>query len=206
MIAGSIYGIVLNDREERERLVGAFGEKPYAAPPEAPVVYIRPRTCATGGDKVRIATGGEVMVSPTVALLFARDAVDVGPGEALDCIGAACLALDVSLPQADYYRPAIAQQGRDGFLPLGAFAAPRLPAAIETRIDGASAHRWTLDRLVRDVPTLISDLSQFMTLRAGDLLIIGLPGDAPRVRGGSRLELAAEGLPGLIVDIVEDLA
>jgi 5-oxopent-3-ene-1,2,5-tricarboxylate decarboxylase/2-hydroxyhepta-2,4-diene-1,7-dioate isomerase len=37
---------------------------------------------------------------------------------------------------------------------------------------------------VRDVATLIADVSAFMTLNPGDLLMLGVAHGAPRVRAG----------------------
>lgn len=198
-IAGTIYGVILNDEAEQSRLAPAFAEKPYGAPPRAPVVYIKPRACVrmTHAAVPLPADVAELEAAPTLALLFARDACGIDERAAMSCIGGACLALDVSIPQPDYYRPAIAQRCRDGFLPLGGFAAPVRSAEMVTRVDGVEVHRWSTDRLVRGIPALIRDLAAFMTLRAGDLLLVGLPGDAPRVRGGQSVRVAADGLPTL---------
>lgn len=196
-VSGTIYGVLLNDAQEREALSPHFNEKPYEAPPLAPVVYIKPQPCISQGI-VRVPPGVDLVeAAPTIALLFARDAADVAAEHAMACVGAMCLALDVSIPQASYYRPAIAERCRDGFLPIGPFAWAGLPASIETSIDGTIAHRWSLDRLVRPVPDLVADLSRFMTLRAGDVLLVGLPGDAPRVGPGRRIRVEADGLPPL---------
>lgn len=202
-VPGTIYGVVLNDLAERDALAGDFGEKPYAAPPRAPVVYIKPRSSVSQGV-VRIGAGQEVRVAATIGLLFSRDASMVSEADALGHVGAACLALDVSYPQANYYRPAIAQLAVDRFLPLGAFGAPELPSRLVARISGAGAHEWSLDRLVRSPAKLVADLSQFMTLRAGDLLLVGLPGDAPLVGAGSRLTVAGGSLPPLEATIEAD--
>lgn len=196
MVTGTIYGVVLNDREELQRLGSFFHEDPYKAPPKAPVVYIKPRLCVTvGGAPVPLPEGeGELVVAATLALLIARNAQAVAPADAWGCVGATSLALDVSLPAASYYRPAIAQRCRDGFLPLGRASAPVLPHEIMTFVDGQEVHRWSLSRLARSAEQLIADLSAFMTLRAGDLLLIGLAGDAPHVRAGQRIRVEAEGL------------
>ncbi len=198
-IAGTIYGVILNDSAELSRLAPAFTEKPYQAPPRAPVVYIKPRACLRLGDaSVPVpAEFPELEAAPTLALLFARDVCGVDEGSAMSHVGAACLALDISVPQANYYRPAIAQRCRDGFLPLGGFGAPAGSADMATSVDGVEVHRWSTDRLLRAIPTLIRDLTAFMTLRAGDLLLVGLPGDAPRVRIGQSVSVAASGLPTL---------
>lgn len=198
-IAGTIYGVILNDRPERSRLASAFTRAPYRSAPQAPVVYVRPRACVrTSGAAVPWPPNAvELEAAPTLALLFARDACGVDEDAAMSCVGAACLALDISIPQADYYRPAVAQRCRDGFLPLGDFAAPVSSAAMVTSVDDAEVHRWSTDRLVRGIPALIRDLAAFMTLRAGDLLLVGLPGDAPRVRYGQSVRVTAGGLPSL---------
>lgn len=195
MIAGTIYGIALNDADQRAARAVDFTAKPHAAPPVAPIVYIKPATCRPTGP-VRIPADG-VEAAPTIGLLFRREAAHVSAETAMDCVGALCLALDIATERADFYRPAIAQSCRDGFLPLGAFASAALPPRIETWIDGEPAHSWSLDRLVRPGAMLIAELSAFMTLRAGDLLLIGLPGDAPHVLPGQNIRVEAAGLPAL---------
>jgi 5-oxopent-3-ene-1,2,5-tricarboxylate decarboxylase / 2-hydroxyhepta-2,4-diene-1,7-dioate isomerase len=206
IVTGTIYGVVLNDSEERAALGDALKADPYKALPLAPVVYIKPRLCATsGGAAIPLPQGeGELVAASTVALLFGRDATGVTPEAALSYVDAACLALEVSLPSGSYYRPAVAERCRDGFLPLAAADGVRLPDEIVTLVDGVEVHRWSLARLVRSPAQLISDLSAFMTLRAGDLLMIGLPGDAPRVTAGQTIRIEADGLLPLATTVAAD--
>ncbi len=51
--------------------------------------------------------------------------------------------------------------------------------------------------MVRDAASLISDISSFMTLAAGDLLLVGLPHDAPRARPGDLVRVECAGLAPL---------
>ena len=201
MIASTVYGVILNDREEQTRLADAFAAPPYEAPPQAPVVYIKPRSCLAPPDVSIVLSPDlpEVELAATISLLFGRDLSRGDESDAAEAIAAACLAIDVSEPHADYYRPAISQRCRDGFLPLGRFGAVPTGAglAISTRIDGVEVHRWSLDRLVRPAMQLAAELSGFMTFAAGDLLLVGLPGDAPRAGPGARISVAAAGLPTL---------
>lgn len=195
-IAGNVYGVVLNDGEELLKLAPEFQTKPYNAPPQAPVVYMKPGNAIARGP-VKVAAGAQVNAAATLALLFARDATKCSAAEALDNVGGVALALDISYPRKDYYRPAIVQQNGDGFLALGDWQAPLFPAVIATAIDGNPAHSWPLDRLNRSPAQLVADLSQFMTLRAGDVLLVGLPGDAPQVSAGQSVTVTAEGMPAL---------
>lgn len=204
-VGGSIYGVVLNDRAERDGLQAQFAQKPYEAPPQAPVVYMKARPCVAHGS-ARLPEGQSVRAAATLALLFARDACRVDAANALACVGGVALALDLSLPQENYYRPAIAQSNRDGFLQLGAFVAPVWPDEIVTRIDGVEAHRWRLDRLVRPAADLVAALSGFMTLRAGDVLLVGLPGDAPMIGAGQAALVEAADLPSLAVRMEAETA
>ena len=200
--SGHIYGVVLNDRAELDELSGAFREKPYAAPPQAPVVYMKPRSAIASGP-VPAGQEDDIIASPTLALLFARDASRCTPAQSLDCVGAMALAIDFSLPQTDYYRPAVSGKNRDGFLVLGKWVPLAPVREISTAIDGTASHSWMLDRLHRDPATLIADLSSFMTLRAGDMVMVGLPGDAPHVRAGQSLRVTAPNMPTVTAIIGE---
>lgn len=196
-LAGNIYGVALNDAAERTEIAAQFDEKPYAAPPRAPVVYMKPLASLATGP-VAVPEGG-LTASATLALLIARDTGGVAESGVADCLGGAALALDLSVPASSYYRPAVAQKNGDGRLALGAFTAPALPTSIRLLADGEAIHEWPLDRLVRKPATLIADLGAFLTLKAGDVLLIGLPGDAPLIHRGQRLRIEAEGLPMLDV-------
>lgn len=197
MIAGNIYGVVLNDSAERDRLGAALAEKPYGAPPIAPVVYQRPLASIARGT-VPVPEGG-LVAATTVALIIARDACRIGPIAVEAYIGAAALAVDLFTPNSSYYRPAIANRNADGRLVLGEFAAFAMPESIVLSLDDKPAHEWSTDRLVRGALQLASDLSQYMTLLAGDVLLIGLPGDAPVIVGGQTIAVTGGTLPPIVM-------
>ena len=209
MIAGYIYGVVLNDRAELESIGDGLCRDPYKAPPNAPVVYIKPRmTASTGGAPVPVPGGVEELVlSPTIGLIFGRS-VARGESNPLSAVSAMCLAIDVSLPEMDYYRPAIRQRCRDGFLPLGNPVPFENPTGLEitTRVEGAIVHHWSLDRLQRSVKTLVADLTDFMTFEAGDMLLVGLPGDAPRARTNAEVRVEATGIPPIVTRLAAEMA
>lgn len=204
MISGTAYGVVLNDQVQLDALRGEFLEAPYKAPPSEPVLYIKSRNCfAFGNATVRVPQRFDALeAAATVGLLFSRDVSRISSvAEGRGAIGAACLALDVCVPHSSYYRPPVTQRCRDGFLPLGAFGTPTaLSSDIVTCIDGREVHRWSIVRLARSIDALLKDISSFMTLRAGDLLLVGLPGDAPQVRANQHLMVQGAGLPALSVE------
>lgn len=199
---GHIYGIILNDQQELARLAPEFSEKPYLAPPGAPVVFMKPATTLACGV-VALMPHEQVNASATLALLIERDTTGVTVAEAFDCVGASALAIDLCYPQVNYYRPAVAQRNADNFLIMGDWGWPVIPDTITTLVDGAETHSWSLDRLLRPVPQLIADISAFLTLRAGDVLLVGLPGDAPKVQAGCQLRAEAPGLAAATARIEE---
>lgn len=204
MIAGNIYGVVLNDRDELNALGVALEAKPYAAPPKAAVVYQKPLGSIARGP-VPVPPGG-LVAATTVALLFARDATRVLPEDVAAHLGGAALAVDLFTPNPSYYRPSVANRNADGRLLLGAFGRPLLPDAITMAVDGTIVHEWALSRLVRDAGQLVSDLSQYMTLMAGDLLLIGLAGDAPAIAADVALTISCDTLPAITTTTVREPA
>jgi 5-oxopent-3-ene-1,2,5-tricarboxylate decarboxylase/2-hydroxyhepta-2,4-diene-1,7-dioate isomerase len=134
----------------------------------------------------------------TLGVVIKRAACRVPESEALDYIGGWVVVNDVSIPHESYYRPAIKQRCRDGFCPMGSIG----PVSS---IDPANAHicifvngvlkagASTTD-LVRPVARLIADVTEFMTLRTGDVLLVGEPDNAPLAGPGDRVRVEIPGL------------
>lgn len=193
----TVYGVVLNDSAS-VRALGDLDAAPYKGAPRAPVLYIKPATTRVGdGATVRLPQGAtEVEVGATIGLVMGRSAARLTPNDALDAVSGIVLAADLSLPHASYYRPAIREKCFDGALPLSGIQPlcdlSRLELGID--IDGRLAGGWALSSLLRDPAQLLADVTGFMTLRAGDVLLVGVRYDAPRAASGSRVRIAACGL------------
>ena len=211
MIAGTIYGVALNDREQCARLAAAFESPPYNKPPRKPVLYIKPRNCLMG-DAGRIPLPSDlshIEAAPSLALLIGRDTARVAPQAALDHVAGTCLALDIGEPGTGYYRPPVRQRCRDGFLRLGTmvpFQPDILSGAIDIAVNDKNIGHWPLSRLVRGAARLIAEVSSFMTLAAGDLLLTGLPQDAPCLADGDRMAVQLGNLPPLSARVCREAA
>lgn len=63
---------------------------------------------------------------------------------------------------------------------------------------------------MRDAATLLRDVSEFMTLQPGDVLMLGtdcLPdGTRPRAKAGDRIEISAPGFAPLVHTLIEERA
>src|ERR1700741_5478491 len=69
-IAGTIYGVILNDLDTLATLADAMTKPPYLAPPQHPVLYVKPRnTLAADGATVTLPPGAnEVEVGGTLGI------------------------------------------------------------------------------------------------------------------------------------------
>lgn len=194
----TVVGAALNTRQALAALGEAVDAPPYKAAPKAPVLYIKPaNTYARHGDVITLpADVAEVEVGACLGVVFARRATRVSEAEALDYVAGYRVVADLSVPHASYFRPALKQKCRDGFCPIGLDLAPVAmvgdPDAldIEVRIDGQVAQRASTADLIRPVARLIADVTRFMTLEAGDILLAGAPHGAPQARAGQRYEIS----------------
>ncbi|RKP52527.1 fumarylacetoacetate hydrolase family protein [Trinickia fusca] len=194
---GTVYGTLLNFRGALTALGEAVHAPPYGAPPRAPVLYIKPaNTHASHGATVCMPAGVESLrIGAALGIVFARRATRVSPSDALDYVLGYTIASDVSVPHDSYYRPAVRSTCRDGFCPLGPAIVSRnavsdpnhLPIAV--RINGQTEQTDKTSQTVRSVEQLIADVTEFMTLDAGDVLLLGVPADAPHAHAGDHVEI-----------------
>ncbi|MBN3737828.1 MULTISPECIES: fumarylacetoacetate hydrolase family protein [Burkholderia] len=199
---GTVYGALLNERVALDALGDAVNAPPYGRPPQAPILYIKPaNTHAGDGAAVVVPAGVDALeIGASVAVVFARRATRVPAAQALDYVHGFTLASDVSVPHPDYYRPAVRFKCRDGFCPMGPAIGPAAALGdvdaigLTVRIDGELVVSASTATLIRPVRELIADVTAFMSFDAGDVLLLGVAGGAPRARAGSTIEISAAGI------------
>jgi 5-oxopent-3-ene-1,2,5-tricarboxylate decarboxylase/2-hydroxyhepta-2,4-diene-1,7-dioate isomerase len=209
---GTAYGALLNHRAALAALGDAVHAAPYTAPPRAPVLYIKPRNTFVGhGDTVPVPEGvDELEVGATLGIVIGREACRVGEADALACVAGYTVCNDVSVPHASFYRPSLRFKCRDGFLPMGPWViAARHVAdpdalAVRVHLDGRLVQQTSTAGMQRPVARLIADVSAFMTLAAGDLLMLGVAAGAPRARAGQRVRIEIDGIGALENPLVAD--
>jgi 5-oxopent-3-ene-1,2,5-tricarboxylate decarboxylase/2-hydroxyhepta-2,4-diene-1,7-dioate isomerase len=198
-----IYAAALNFRGDLAALGSQLSADPYKAPPQAPILYIKPpNTWSSNGARIPLPAGvPHLKMGGTLGIVFGRAASRVREADALNYVGGWVVVNDVSIPHQSYFRPAIKERCRDGFCPMGVMSAFESldPAQVQIRILvngqlGATAHAADL---VRPVPRLIADVSEFMTLRTGDILLIGEPDNSPLAGPGDRVRVEIAGLGGI---------
>lgn len=208
-IRGTIIGTLLNFRGALERMNPRMHEPPYKAPPRAPVLYIKPRnTWAAQGANIEVPVDvKEVELGVTLGVVVGRSASRVSADRALEYVEGYVVVNDLTVPHENVFRPAIKARCRDGFCPIGATVISRDavgdPNALTLRVyvNGVLRQESNTRNLVRSVPQLIADVSEFMTLAAGDVLLVGVPEGAPTAKAGDRVTAEVERV-GLVENLL----
>lgn len=202
-----VYGVILNDRPTLDRLGPSLSAPPYGAPPKSPVLYIKPANTHAGADTVVVMPAGAetVEVAATLGLVMGGDvtAPDLAGAEA--AIAGLCPILDVSLPNPVVYRPPVRERCFDLSCPMGPVVARAAIGGWEhlsltTLINGQVVARRDLSDLVRPPAALLAEVTAFMSLKAGDVLHVGIALGGPQARAGDRVRLDIGGFAPL--DIV----
>lgn len=196
-VSGTVYGAILNDPASVQAL-GDLDAAPYKGAPRAPVLYIKPaNTHAASGVQVPCPAGAQALeVGATVGLVLGRTASRVSAAQALECVAGLVLAADLSLPHASYYRPAIREKCFDQSLVLSDVQ-PLVDVAglhLVTEIDGQPVASRSLAELLRAPAQLLAEVSDWMSLHTGDVLLLGVRYGAPQAGVGSRVRVSAPAL------------
>jgi len=199
--SGTLYGVVLNDQSSIERMGAGLREAPYKAEPKAPILYIKPaNTRSESGATIILPPAADrVEIGATLGVIIGRPAYRLSLDDAAQAVAGYLPVADLSLPHSSYYRPAIREKCFDGSCVLGApvpaqHVADPSALVLRTRINGAHAQDFPLSSLLRKVPELLHDVTEFMTLSTGDVLLVGVLWQAATARAGDRVEVEAEGL------------
>ncbi|MEO7245150.1 MAG: fumarylacetoacetate hydrolase family protein [Rubrivivax sp.] len=212
-LSGTLLGVLMNHRAALAALGEAAAQPPYKAPPKAPVLYLKPRNTwvASGGAVPVPADAPALELGAALGAVIGRTASGVTESDALDHVAGWLLLADICVPHTSVYRPSLRWRARDGFCPLAPTVAPRAAVpnpdalTLTVEVDGIVVHQATTGDRVRDAATLIADVSAFMTLQPGDVLMLGVAHGAPRVHAGQQARITAPGLAPLTVHFIADI-
>lgn len=200
-LSGVVYGPLLNQRSALERLGDAVNQPPYKAPPKGPVLYVKPRnTLASDGQRTTIPDGVQAMrVGATLGLVLGRAACRVSAETALDHLAGLVLVADLTVPHDTFYRPSAPFVARDASCFIGPRIVPLAqigdPNAITLSIGiGDTQATASMADMVRPAARLLADVTEFMTLSAGDLLLLGTCPDMPLLGRGQAFVIGALGM------------
>ena len=197
----TVVGAWLNYRGAWAAMEGTMREPPHHKPPEYPVLYLKPaNTWSEAGQPIVLpADVPEVEVGAALGVVIGRPAARVRAADALSHVAGYRIVNDVTVPHEKVLRPPLKQKCRDTFCPMGPVVeASQVGApdalAIRAYVNGELRQSSDTSQLVRAVARLIADVTEFMTLDEGDVLLVGVPENPPRARVGDRVAVEIDGL------------
>ncbi|HDR4570993.1 fumarylacetoacetate hydrolase family protein [Bacillus cytotoxicus] len=208
--SGNIYGTLLNYKGALAALGNSVHELPYKQAPMAPILYIKPiNTMIARGMPIPLPSEErELEVGAALGIVIGKRATKVREEEALTYIQGYTIVNDISIPHESVYRPAIKQKARDGFCPVGPWVIEKgaIPnpndVSIQVYVNGILRQENHTKNLIRPVERLIADVTEFMTLYEGDILLVGVPENPPLVKNGDRIRIEIEGIGSLENQVV----
>ncbi|MDH6592302.1 5-oxopent-3-ene-1,2,5-tricarboxylate decarboxylase/2-hydroxyhepta-2,4-diene-1,7-dioate isomerase [Variovorax sp. TBS-050B] len=200
MPTGTVYGTLLNFRDEFDALAPQMSAPPYKAPPQAPVLYVKTANTWSPHDAA-IAVPADVPaveVGASIGMVVGADG---------DIEGFVPMN-DLSVPHASFFRPPVKFKCLDGFLGIGPALRDAQEVAdpagfrMEVRINGELKQTLDFATLVRPARQLLADVGEFMTLAHGDVLMLGCGAGRPLAHVGDRIEISAPGFETLVNTLV----
>jgi 5-oxopent-3-ene-1,2,5-tricarboxylate decarboxylase / 2-hydroxyhepta-2,4-diene-1,7-dioate isomerase len=201
LTAGKVIGVHLNYHSRAAQ---------RGRTPTEPSYFLKPTTSLSGGGDIVRPRGTELLTfEAEIAVIIGAPARDVTPEDAARFIGWYAPANDFGLHDfrwADRGSNVMAK-GQDGFSPVG----PAMPAQgvdpatlrITSTVNGEVRQDATGEDLIFGFAQLIADLSRFMTLEPGDIILTGTPAGADVVAPGDVVEVTLEGAGSVTSRVVE---
>lgn len=209
MPTGTVYGTLLNFKAELTAMQPQMNQSPYKAPPQAPVLYIKPaNTWSVNSAAIAVPTRvPEVEIGATVAMVISNQHVRY------------VLMNDLSISHNSFFRPPVKFKCLDGFLGIGSNTIETdkpQDFILEVRVNGDVVQTLNFSQLVRPAAQLLTDVSEFMTLRDGDVLMLGCDclasGKRPLAKVGDVITISSPSHPALgtlnntLVALIEEAA
>ena len=133
-----------------------------------------------------------------MVVVIGRHAKDVSKEDALDYVLGVTIGNDVS--ERPWQRSDVQwwrAKGADSFGPCGPYLVSGLDydnLLLQLRLNGETVQKERTSQLIHDVRTIVSFISQSVTLQPGDLIFTGTPGRTSEIKPGDVVEVELEGV------------
>ena len=197
-----VIGVHVNYRSRAEQ---------RGSTPDVPSYFLKPpSSLARDGDPVARPRGTELLAfEGEIAIVIGRRARGVAPERGLEHVGWIAPANDFGLYDFRWVDRGsnVLAKGHDGFTPIGD------PVPLEevdpdaltlrTRVNGEVVQEDTSAGLLFPFGLLVADLSRFITLEPGDVILTGTPAGSRPVEPGDVVEVEIEGVGRVRNAVVE---
>jgi 2-keto-4-pentenoate hydratase/2-oxohepta-3-ene-1,7-dioic acid hydratase in catechol pathway len=168
--------------------------------PKNPEIFFKPTSALIeSGAEIRIPPGARnVHYEGELVAVIGTKTWRATVAEAKDSIFGFTCGNDIS--ERDWQKNDLQwwrAKGCDTFAPLGPAIAADLDWArseISTRVNGREVQSGKFSELLFDPPTIVSYVSQYVTLFPGDVLYTGTPGNTSVLKPGDLVEIEIKGI------------
>lgn len=172
---------------------------------EQPLLFLKPPSCLiAAGDEIVMPPGSErVDYEGEIALVIGQRCRNVGEDEAFDYLLGVTALNDVTARDwQQEEKQWVRAKGCDTFGPCGPYVdtsvaealraggSDRVPITVTTHLNGKQVQHGDVADMAFGLAYLISHISKYMTLEAGDLIATGTPAGVGPVQSGD--EVAVE--------------
>lgn len=206
---GNIFGIALNYKCLYEKLQAQFNEKPYINEPKKPVLFIKtPNTRNQSGQHVVKQKDDILQAGPTLGIVIGKSTSRVSENDALDHVAGFVTVNELSLPEDSYYRPAIKAKCQDGFCVLGTPVAKEAVTdlnnlALRVYVNGELKQQGTTANWIRTPAQIIEQISEYMPLNEGDIILTGTPLGRVDLQAGDEVRVEIDQL-GFVTNTIQE--
>lgn len=96
----------------------------------------------------------------------------------------------------------VAAKAGDGWTPLGPIVDRVGDVEITVSVNGIAHRPGRVSDLARDIDQVLAYVSSFMTLRDGDVILTGAPGETPPIEPGDVVTVSAPGLGSITNEVI----
>ncbi|MFC6615696.1 fumarylacetoacetate hydrolase family protein [Halopenitus salinus] len=174
--------------------------------PDRPLLFLKPPNAVSGhGDTITLPEGKEdVEHEVELAVVIGEQCRNVSADDAEDVIAGYTIANDVSNRDDQHIEQNwIRGKAFDNSCPLGPVLAEDVPehADVELRVNGEVRQSSNTEEFIFSVPEIIEEITEYMTLEEGDVIITGTPAGVDDLEDGDHVEIEIEGIGTLEHDV-----
>jgi len=175
--------------------------------PDRPLLFLKPpNALASHGDTVTVPAGKDrIDWEAELAVVIGEQCKGVDADDAMDVVAGFTCMNDISNRDQNREQNWVRGKAFDNAAPLGpVLATPEevpMDASVELRVNGETKQSSDRGHLMFDVPTLIEEITTYLTLEAGDVIATGTPEGVGALADGDTVEVEVDGVGTLEHDV-----
>jgi 2-keto-4-pentenoate hydratase/2-oxohepta-3-ene-1,7-dioic acid hydratase in catechol pathway len=169
--------------------------------PDRPILFLKgPNTLAGHGDVVTLPAGKQTVEwEGELGVVVDEQCRNVAAEDAMDVVAGYTLVDDIS-NRDDQRQETNWVRGKafDGAAPVGPVVADPedvpADARITTQVNGETRQDASLEDMIFDVPSLVEEITRYLTLEPGDVIATGTPDGVGPFADGDTIAISVEGV------------